>query len=160
MFRIENLYWSKKNSRCICLTYSNVDFPFWTIFTENVNRNHVNCKQRLSIKVTYFNYRRSISYSIVYGSLQSQKHVSTCNIFHWELVILIFEKMKYILVTGGVISGVGKGVISSSFGTILKHCGIHVTSIKIDPYINLDAGTFSPYEHGKFTSTWLILLLL
>lgn len=57
--------------------------------------------------------------------------------------------MKYILVTGGVISGVGKGVIASSFGTILKHCNIHVTSIKIDPYINIDAGTFSPYEHGK-----------
>jgi len=58
------------------------------------------------------------------------------------------SKMKYILVTGGVISGVGKGVITSSFGTILKNCGIHVTSIKIDPYINIDAGTFSPYEHG------------
>ncbi|KAI4501870.1 hypothetical protein M0802_003205 [Mischocyttarus mexicanus] len=57
--------------------------------------------------------------------------------------------MKYILVTGGVISGVGKGVIASSFGTILKHCGIQVTSIKIDPYINIDAGTFSPYEHGE-----------
>ncbi|CAH1113403.1 unnamed protein product [Psylliodes chrysocephalus] len=57
--------------------------------------------------------------------------------------------MKYILVTGGVISGVGKGVISSSFGAILKCCGIEVTSIKIDPYINLDAGTFSPYEHGE-----------
>ncbi|XP_063983302.1 CTP synthase 1 [Diachasmimorpha longicaudata] len=57
--------------------------------------------------------------------------------------------MKYILVTGGVISGVGKGVIASSFGTILKNCGIHVTSIKIDPYINIDAGTFSPYEHGE-----------
>ncbi|XP_076297887.1 CTP synthase-like isoform X2 [Lasioglossum baleicum] len=51
--------------------------------------------------------------------------------------------------TGGVISGVGKGVIASSFGTILKHCGIRVTSIKIDPYINIDAGTFSPYEHGE-----------
>lgn len=59
--------------------------------------------------------------------------------------------MKYILVTGGVISGVGKGVIASSFGTILKCCGINVTSIKIDPYINIDAGTFSPYEHGKIT---------
>lgn len=57
--------------------------------------------------------------------------------------------MKYILVTGGVISGVGKGVIASSFGTILKSCGINVTSIKIDPYINIDAGTFSPYEHGE-----------
>ncbi|XP_013200751.2 CTP synthase [Amyelois transitella] len=59
------------------------------------------------------------------------------------------DKMKYILVTGGVISGVGKGVIASSFGTILKSCGIDVTSIKIDPYINIDAGTFSPYEHGE-----------
>ena len=57
--------------------------------------------------------------------------------------------MKYILVTGGVISGVGKGVIASSFGTILKCCGVRVTCIKIDPYINIDAGTFSPYEHGN-----------
>nr|CAG4642448.1 EOG090X04HX [Evadne anonyx] len=57
--------------------------------------------------------------------------------------------MKYILVSGGVISGIGKGVIASSIGTILKHCGLHVTSIKIDPYINIDAGTFSPFEHGE-----------
>ncbi|KAH9504718.1 CTP synthase 1 [Bulinus truncatus] len=57
--------------------------------------------------------------------------------------------MKYILVTGGVISGVGKGIIASSIGTILKSRGIRVTSIKIDPYINIDAGTFSPYEHGE-----------
>ena len=48
--------------------------------------------------------------------------------------------MKYILVTGGVISGIGKGVVASSLGVILKHCGIPVTSIKIDPYINI--GTF------------------
>ncbi|XP_032597557.1 CTP synthase isoform X1 [Drosophila grimshawi] len=59
------------------------------------------------------------------------------------------KNMKYILVTGGVISGVGKGVIASSFGTLLKSCGLNVTSIKIDPYINIDAGTFSPYEHGE-----------
>uniref|UniRef100_A0A915KDI7 CTP synthase n=1 Tax=Romanomermis culicivorax TaxID=13658 RepID=A0A915KDI7_ROMCU len=57
--------------------------------------------------------------------------------------------MKYILVTGGVISGVGKGVIASSLGLILKSKGIRVTAIKIDPYINIDAGTFSPYEHGE-----------
>uniref|UniRef100_T1IUB3 CTP synthase n=1 Tax=Strigamia maritima TaxID=126957 RepID=T1IUB3_STRMM len=57
--------------------------------------------------------------------------------------------MKYILVTGGVISGIGKGVIASSVGTLLKACGQHVTSIKIDPYLNVDAGTFSPYEHGE-----------
>lgn len=57
--------------------------------------------------------------------------------------------MKYVLVTGGVISGIGKGVIASSIGTILKSSGVRVTSIKIDPYINIDAGTFSPYEHGE-----------
>lgn len=58
--------------------------------------------------------------------------------------------MKYILVTGGVISGIGKGVIASSLGTILKNCDLRITSIKIDPYINIDAGTFSPYEHGQW----------
>nr|XP_040145103.1 CTP synthase 1 [Ictidomys tridecemlineatus] len=63
--------------------------------------------------------------------------------------------MKYILVTGGVISGIGKGIIASSVGTILKSCGLHVTSIKIDPYINIDAGTFSPYEHGKQSNNHL-----
>jgi CTP synthase len=57
--------------------------------------------------------------------------------------------MKCILVTGGVISGIGKGIIASSVGTILKSCGLHVTSIKIDPYVNIDAGTFSPYGHGE-----------
>jgi len=51
--------------------------------------------------------------------------------------------------SGGVISGVGKGVISSSIGAILKACGLNVTSVKIDPYLNVDAGTFSPYEHGE-----------
>ncbi|XP_072019500.1 CTP synthase 1-B-like [Amphiura filiformis] len=57
--------------------------------------------------------------------------------------------MKYILVSGGVISGIGKGVIASSLGMLLKACGLRVTSIKIDPYLNIDAGTFSPYEHGE-----------
>eukprot|EP00124_Ichthyophonus_hoferi_P005527 Ihof_evm1s825 gene=Ihof_evmTU1s825 len=57
--------------------------------------------------------------------------------------------MKYIVVSGGVISGIGKGVIASSVGFMLKSCGLRVTSIKIDPYLNIDAGTFSPYEHGE-----------
>jgi CTP synthase (UTP-ammonia lyase) len=48
-----------------------------------------------------------------------------------------------------VISGIGKGIVSSSIGTLLKSCGLRVTSIKIDPYINIDAGTFSPFEHGE-----------
>ncbi|CAH9068660.1 unnamed protein product [Cuscuta europaea] len=57
--------------------------------------------------------------------------------------------MKYVLVTGGVVSGLGKGVTASSVGLILKACGLRVTSIKIDPYLNTDAGTMSPYEHGE-----------
>lgn len=59
------------------------------------------------------------------------------------------DPTKYIFVTGGVISGIGKGVVASSIGTILKACQIRVTSIKIDPYLNIDAGTFSPFEHGE-----------
>ncbi|KHN79744.1 CTP synthase 2 [Toxocara canis] len=57
--------------------------------------------------------------------------------------------VKMVLVTGGVISGVGKGIISSSLGVLLKAHGYRVSAIKIDPYINIDAGTFSPFEHGE-----------
>uniref|UniRef100_A0AC35TGT5 CTP synthase n=1 Tax=Rhabditophanes sp. KR3021 TaxID=114890 RepID=A0AC35TGT5_9BILA len=59
------------------------------------------------------------------------------------------DDSKIILVTGGVISGVGKGIISSSLGVLLKANGYGVSAIKIDPYINIDAGTFSPFEHGE-----------
>ncbi|KFX87810.1 hypothetical protein V490_08010 [Pseudogymnoascus sp. VKM F-3557] len=57
--------------------------------------------------------------------------------------------MKYILVSGGVVSGVGKGIIASSTGLLLKTKGLSVTMIKIDPYINVDAGTMAPTEHGE-----------
>ncbi|KAJ6164084.1 CTP synthase [Penicillium chermesinum] len=57
--------------------------------------------------------------------------------------------MKYVLVSGGVISGVGKGIIASSTGLLLKTTGLTVSSIKIDPYINIDAGTMAPTEHGE-----------
>ncbi|KAI5132889.1 CTP synthase [Nematocida ausubeli] len=57
--------------------------------------------------------------------------------------------MKYILVCGGVISGVGKGVIASSVGRILKEEGEHVTIVKIDPYLNFNAGTLGPRDHGE-----------
>jgi len=56
---------------------------------------------------------------------------------------------KYIFVVGGVISGVGKGITASSIGRILSDRGQKVTSIKIDPYINIDAGTMNPTEHGE-----------
>lgn len=57
--------------------------------------------------------------------------------------------MKYIVVSGGVISGIGKGVIASSTGLLLKTLGLRVTAIKVDPYMNIDAGTMSPTEHGE-----------
>ena len=56
---------------------------------------------------------------------------------------------KYIFVTGGVMSGVGKGIAASSIGAIFKARGFGVTMIKIDPYINVDAGTMNPTEHGE-----------
>jgi CTP synthase len=59
------------------------------------------------------------------------------------------ENRKYIFVVGGVMSGVGKGITTSSIGTILKARGYNVTAIKIDPYINVDAGTMNPTEHGE-----------
>ena len=57
--------------------------------------------------------------------------------------------MKYIFVTGGVVSSLGKGILTSSLGAILRARGHAVTAVKIDPYINIDAGTMRPYEHGE-----------
>jgi len=56
---------------------------------------------------------------------------------------------KYIFVTGGVVSSVGKGVAVASIGTILKSRGISVSVMKLDPYLNVDPGTMSPYQHGE-----------
>lgn len=58
-------------------------------------------------------------------------------------------EQKYIFITGGVVSSLGKGIVTSSLGALLRARGIHVTAVKIDPYINVDAGTMRPYEHGE-----------
>ena len=58
-------------------------------------------------------------------------------------------KTKYIFVTGGVVSGLGKGITAASLGRLLKNRGYKVTIQKFDPYINIDPGTMSPYEHGE-----------
>jgi CTP synthase len=59
------------------------------------------------------------------------------------------ENKKYIFVMGGVMSGVGKGITTASIGAIFKGRGYKVTAIKIDPYVNVDAGTMNPTEHGE-----------
>src|SRR3990170_2345128 len=57
--------------------------------------------------------------------------------------------VKYIFVTGGVLSSVGKGILTSSIGKMLQTRGLKVNVIKIDPYVNVDAGTMNPYMHGE-----------
>lgn len=57
--------------------------------------------------------------------------------------------MHYVVITGGVLSGLGKGTITSSLSHLLKNSGLKVTAMKIDPYINYDAGTMNPYQHGE-----------
>ncbi|MFZ8839494.1 MAG: CTP synthase, partial [Pyrobaculum sp.] len=61
---------------------------------------------------------------------------------------------KLIVVTGGVMSGVGKGVVVASIGRILRARGVSVNAVKIDPYINVDAGTMNPYAHGEVFVTY------
>ncbi|MCH7606365.1 MAG: CTP synthase, partial [Chloroflexi bacterium] len=56
---------------------------------------------------------------------------------------------KYIFVTGGVVSSIGKGISVASIGRILKSRGLTVSVIKLDPYLNVDPGTMSPYQHGE-----------
>ncbi len=56
---------------------------------------------------------------------------------------------KYIFVTGGVVSSLGKGIAASSLGRLLKSRGMNVTMLKLDPYLNIDPGTMSPYQHGE-----------
>src|SRR5262250_3608595 len=56
---------------------------------------------------------------------------------------------KYIFVTGGVVSSLGKGLAAASIGCLLESCGIKVNLMKFDPYLNVDPGTMSPFQHGE-----------
>ena len=59
------------------------------------------------------------------------------------------QKTKFVIVTGGVISSLGKGIFSASIGHLLKSGGLKVTIQKFDPYINIDPGTMNPFQHGE-----------
>jgi len=80
-----------------------------------------------------------------------------CTSTHGELLNLqserrnsfMADKCKYIFVTGGVTSSLGKGIISASLAKLLQARGYRVTIQKLDPYINVDPGTLNPYEHGE-----------
>ena len=60
-----------------------------------------------------------------------------------------FTHMKYIFVTGGVVSSLGKGLTAAALGTLLENRGLKVCLQKFDPYLNVDPGTMSPYQHGE-----------
>ncbi|XP_039025202.1 CTP synthase 2-like [Hibiscus syriacus] len=81
------------------------------------------------------------------GTFKQARRLQT---FSFNTNFTEIAKMKYVLVTGGVVSGLGKGVTASSIGVVLKDCGLRVTSIKIDPYLNIDAGPFLLLNMGKF----------
>ena len=59
------------------------------------------------------------------------------------------KKTKFIFVTGGVVSSLGKGLASASIGALLENRGLDITLVKLDPYINVDPGTMSPFQHGE-----------
>jgi len=56
---------------------------------------------------------------------------------------------KYVFITGGVVSSLGKGIAAASLATLLEARGLSVTLMKLDPYINVDPGTMSPFQHGE-----------
>ena len=57
--------------------------------------------------------------------------------------------VKYVFITGGVVSSLGKGITAGSVGTLLKKQGLKVSILKVDPYLNVDAGTMNPFQHGE-----------
>ena len=59
------------------------------------------------------------------------------------------QTTKYVFVTGGVVSSLGKGIAAASLGRLLVERGLRVTMMKFDPYINVDPGTMSPFQHGE-----------
>ena len=59
------------------------------------------------------------------------------------------DEIRYIFITGGVVSSLGKGTVAAALGALLEHRGLAVSALKVDPYLNLDPGTMSPYQHGE-----------
>src|SRR5687768_4686237 len=71
------------------------------------------------------------------------------SLYHLPGADLPTDMTKFVFVTGGVVSSLGKGIASASLAAILESRGLKVTLIKLDPYINVDPGTMSPFQHGE-----------
>lgn len=78
------------------------------------------------------------------------KYFQTVGMYNIEITIkYLYRVTKYVFVTGGVASSLGKGIIASSLAKLLQSRGYKVANQKLDPYINVDPGTLNPYEHGE-----------
>src|SRR6266487_7009911 len=66
-----------------------------------------------------------------------------------KLIVEGVTMAKYVFVTGGVVSSIGKGITTACLGRLLRNRGFNVTMMKLDPYLNVDAGTMNPYQHGE-----------
>src|SRR5256712_4904697 len=66
-----------------------------------------------------------------------------------KLIVDGVTMAKYVFVTGGVVSSIGKGITTACLGRLLRNRGFNVTMMKLDPYLNVDAGTMNPYQHGE-----------
>jgi CTP synthase len=69
--------------------------------------------------------------------------------YNFNFLLGVKVMTKYIFVTGGVVSSLGKGIAAASLAAILESRGIKVSMVKLDPYINVDPGTMSPFQHGE-----------
>lgn len=118
--------------------------PFWTIlqfchlWKFKIKINYIHFKligQLITVNDSYVSYRQFLN------SLRASKSTA--------LDFGMIGMVKYVFVTGGVLSSVGKGILTSSIGKMLQARGLRPTVIKIDPYLNVDAGTMNPYMHGE-----------
>jgi len=71
------------------------------------------------------------------------------HVYHLSEPSVRLDMTKFVFVTGGVVSSLGKGIASASLAALLESRGLKVTLIKLDPYINVDPGTMSPFQHGE-----------
>ncbi len=102
------------------------------------------------IYLLYVEYHnKTFHYSNISFAQNNNKHliiIDSINIFYKAIMT---NSPKFIFVTGGVMSGLGKGIVASSIAKLLQLCGLKVTCTKIDPYLNYDAGTMNPLTHGE-----------
>jgi CTP synthase len=91
----------------------------------------------------------SLRHFVFASDFISCKYMSFIKLVVYFVSVMKADDKKYIFITGGVVSGLGKGIMGASLGLILKSSGFSVEALKMDPYLNIDPGTMSPYEHGE-----------